>query len=315
MLPSPDSLSTRLKLKQLRLLVAIDDFGSLHRAADELALTQPGATKALREIESTFGNELFVRTSQGMVPNELGRCVIRYAKLIQTDVTHLVEEMEGVLTGIGGRLAVGAIMGAVSGVLVDAVTRLRRKQPSLRTEITEDTSVRLLALVESGRLELALCRLSVARQPENFVYVPLRDEPLTIIAGPTHPLARTPSLALTDLVDCGWIVYPRVMPLRSLLEREFKEAGLPFPAHPIETASMTATMLLLQTDLNLVALMPRDMSDFLIGHGLAIRLDIDVRSRTEPYGIVTRRGTSLSAAARLLIDELTNSVKGGAGRV
>lgn len=314
MLPSPDVLSTRLKLKQLRLLVAIDDFGSLHRAADELALTQPGATKALREIESTFGNELFVRTSQGMVPNELGRCVIRYAKLIQTDVTHLVEEMEGVLTGIGGRLAVGAIMGAISGVLVDAVMRLRRKQPSLRTEITEDTSVRLLALVESGRLELALCRLSVARQPENFVYIPLRDEPLTIIAGPTHPLARTPSLALTDLADCGWIVYPSVMPLRSLLEREFKEAGLPFPAHPIETASMTATMLLLQTDPNLVTLMPRDMSDFLIEHGLAIRLDIDVQSRTEPYGIVTRRGTSLSAAARLLIDELTNSAKGGGGR-
>jgi DNA-binding transcriptional LysR family regulator len=306
MLPSADSLSSRLKLKQLRLLVAIDDFGSLHRAADELALTQPGATKALREIESTFGNELFVRTPQGMVPNELGRCVIRYAKLIQTDVDHLVEEMEGVLTGTGGRLAVGAIMGAVSGVLVDAIARLRRKQPSLRIEITEDTSVRLLALVESGRLELAICRLSVARQPENFVYTLLRDEPLTVIAGPAHPLVNTPDLALSDLTDFGWIVYPSIMPLRSLLEREFKEAGLPLPANPIETASLTATMLLLQRDANLVTLMPRDMADFLIEHKLAARLDIDVRSRTEPYGIVTRRGTSLSAAARLLVGELTD---------
>ncbi|WP_287497844.1 LysR family transcriptional regulator [Pandoraea sp. CB10b_02] len=305
MLPSAESLSSRLKLKQLRLLVAIDDYGSLHRAADELALTQPGATKALREIEATFGNELFVRTPQGMVPNELGRCVIRYAKLIQTDVDHLVEEMEGVLTGTGGRLAVGAIMGAVSGVLVDAIARLRRKQPSLRIEITEDTSVRLLALVESGRLELAICRLSVARQPENFTYTLLRDEPLAVIAGPGHPLVRTPDLALSDLMEFGWIVYPRIMPLRSLLEREFKEAGLPLPANPIETASLTATMLLLQGNANLVTLMPRDMAAFLIEHKLAARLDIDVRSRTEPYGIVTRRGTSLSAAARLLVAELT----------
>jgi hypothetical protein len=43
----------------------------------------------------------------------------------------------------------------------------------------------------------------------------------------------------------------------------------------------------------------------LAGHGLARPLAIDVRSRTEPYGIVTRRGSALSAAARLMIDELT----------
>ena len=73
MLPNVDSIAARLRLKQLRLLIALDDHGSLHRAADEMSLTQPGATKALREIESTFGATLFVRSAQGIRPNELGR--------------------------------------------------------------------------------------------------------------------------------------------------------------------------------------------------------------------------------------------------
>ena len=89
MLPNVDSIAARLRLKQLRLLIALDDHGSLHRAADEMSLTQPGATKALREIESTFGATLFVRSAQGIRPNELGRCVIRYARLIHMDVAHL----------------------------------------------------------------------------------------------------------------------------------------------------------------------------------------------------------------------------------
>jgi hypothetical protein len=75
-LPTVDTIVTRLRLKQLRLLIALDEHGSLHRAADEMTLTQPGATKALREIEATFGATFFTRSPQGIQPNELGRCVI-----------------------------------------------------------------------------------------------------------------------------------------------------------------------------------------------------------------------------------------------
>jgi DNA-binding transcriptional LysR family regulator len=305
MLPNVDSIAARLRLKQLRLLIALDEHGSLHRAADEMALTQPGATKALREIEATFGATLFSRSPQGIQPNELGRCVIRYARLIHMDVAHLREEMAGILQGAGGRLAVGSIMGAVSGVLVDALTRLRAKQPALTVEVVEDTSARLLALLDQGRLDLAICRASVARQPDHYDYVDLRDEPLAIVAGLAHALIDAPDVTLADLAQSRWIVYPSIMPLRSLFEREFKEAGLPLPLHPVETSSTITTVLLLQRDPTLVSLMPLDMAHFLTGHGLARRLAIAVRSRTEPYGIVTRRGAALSAAARLMIDELT----------
>jgi len=52
-------------------------------------------------------------------------------------------------------------------------------------------------------------------------------------------------------------------------------------------------------------MMPLDMASFLADHGLARRLAIAVRSRTEPYGVVTRKGATLPAPARLVIEELT----------
>ncbi|CAL8476116.1 LysR family transcriptional regulator [Caballeronia sp. S22] len=305
MLPNADSIAARLRLKQLRLLIALDDHGSLHRAADEMALTQPGATKSLREIEATLGATLFTRSAQGIQPNELGRCVIRYARLIHMDVAHLREEMAGILQGTGGRLAIGAITGAVSGVLVDALARLRERQPALTVEVVEDTSARLLALLDQGRLDVAICRASVARQPDQYHYVELRDEPLAIVAGVEHALVDAPRVELSELASSRWIVYPAIMPIRSVYEREFKEAGLPLPVHPIETASTITTVLLLQRDPTLVAMMPLDMASFLAEHGLARRLAIAVRSRTEPYGVVTRKGVPLPAPARLIIEELT----------
>jgi len=52
MTPSLNSIMSRLHVKQLRLLIALDEHGSLLGAAKQVALTQPGASKALQEIEN-----------------------------------------------------------------------------------------------------------------------------------------------------------------------------------------------------------------------------------------------------------------------
>ena len=68
MTPPLSSIISRLHLKQLRLLVALGEHGSLLKASRQVALTQPGASKALQEIETTFGTPLFVRTNRGLEP-------------------------------------------------------------------------------------------------------------------------------------------------------------------------------------------------------------------------------------------------------
>lgn len=111
MIPSLDSIFSRLRLRQLRLLIELDRCGSLHKAAEAMGISQPGATKALREVEEVLGVPLFQRLPSGLVANDVGRCVVRYARLIHSDLGHLREEVLGIVQGQGGRLAVGSIMG------------------------------------------------------------------------------------------------------------------------------------------------------------------------------------------------------------
>ena len=66
------SLLSRLKLRQLILLQAVDRHRSLVRVADEMQLSQPAITKALHEVEDIFGSQLFARTSRGLVPTAAG---------------------------------------------------------------------------------------------------------------------------------------------------------------------------------------------------------------------------------------------------
>jgi len=304
MIPSLNSIVGRLHAKQLRLLAALGDHGSLLNAAREVSMSQPGASKALREIESIFGVELFVRTNRGLEPNAAGHCLVRYARLFQSDMAHLRDELLDVLRGYGGRVSAGTIMGAVP-FLTDAVNCLLAEQPQMSIEVLEDTSATLLGLLDEGRIDLALCRTSVSRSPELYATTVVQEETLAVIASVAHRLARAEQLTLADLEGAHWIAYRANMPIRRLLEREFHDAGLRMPVHLVETTSAFTTMSLLQTNPACVAMLPVTVANFCTGQGWACKLALPVTSRSEPYELVTRQGAPLSPGARLLIKALT----------
>ena len=303
MTPSLNSIISRLHVKQLRLLIALGDHGSLLKAAQQVALTQPGASKALQEIETTFGTALFNRTNRGLEPTEAGHCAIRYARLIHTDLTHLREELVGLSRGRGGRVAVGVIMGAVP-LLTDAISTLIAAHPEMSVEIVEDTSAALLSQIDAGRLDLAICRTTVSQTPQHYESLKLQDETLAVIANVRHPLHRAKKLALKDTEKYRWVVYRANMPMRLLLEREFREAELRFPMHLLETTSAFATLALLQGNPSFVALVSIDVAQFFASQQMACILPLRLASRSEPYELVTRQGAPLAPAARLLIEAL-----------
>ena len=303
MTPSLNSIISRLHLKQLRLLIALGDHGSLLKAAQQVALTQPGASKALQEIETTFGTPLFNRTNRGLEPTEAGHCAIRYARLIHTDLSHLREELVGLSRGHGGRVAVGVIMGAVP-LLTDAISTLIVEHPEMSVEIVEDTSATLLSLIDAGRLDLAICRTTVSQTPQHYDTTKLQDETLAVIANVRHPLRRTKKLTLHDMAKYRWVVYRANMPMRLLLEREFRDAGIRFPTHLLETTSAFATLALLQGNPSFVALVSIDVAQFFARQEMACILALNLASRSEPYELVTRKGAPLSPAARLLMQAL-----------
>lgn len=296
-------MMSRLHLKQLRLLIALDEHRSLLGAAGQVALTQPGASKALQEIETTFGTPLFTRTHRGLEPNDAGRSVIRYARLVQTDLAHLREEIIGITSGQGGRVSVGTIMGAVP-LLTTAISRIIADNPQMSVEIVEDTSAALLAQVDSGRLDMAICRTTVSNTPELYDSAVLVDETLAVIASNKHPFAYARHLTLKDLADYRWVVYRANMPMRVLLEREFHEADLRFPLHLLETTSALATLSLLQQNPTLVALVSTDVARFCATYGFTTTLALPIHSRSEPYELVSRRGMPDSPVARLLREAL-----------
>ncbi|MFM0291761.1 MULTISPECIES: LysR family transcriptional regulator [Paraburkholderia] len=298
-------LLSKLRMKQLQLLIALDDQKSLHKAAGAMSLTQSAASKALQELESMLDAPLFERSKSGMIPNQLGHCVIRYARLVTTDLTALCQDVAEIRSGRGGRLAIGAIMGAIPECVVPALNQLHAGQPNLSVEVVEDTSARMLQQLDDGRLDLVIGRAAVAADPSKYHYRPLGDEPLSVVVGYGHPPLPRKEVKLRDLAGHRWVMYPSHMPLHALLEREMDLAGLDMPDNPVSTASTFVTVALLQSSHDLVSLLPTAIADMFVRKKMLRLVPVKLKSPSQTFGVVTRKGGELSPPAEQFVELLS----------
>jgi len=297
-------LMSRLRMKQLQLLIALDEHKSLHKAAGVMAMTQSAASKALHEVESMLEAPLFERAKSGLIPNQFGHCVIRYARLVATDLTSLCQDLAEIRSGEGGRLAIGAIMGAIPDVVVPVLDELHASQPNLSIEVVEDTSARMLMLLDEGRLDLVIGRSIVSDEPARYHYRALGDEPLSVVVGYAHRHIVKKEMDLRELSGYRWVTYPGHMPLHALLARELDLAGLAMPENPISTASTFVTVALLQHSTDLVSLLPTAIAELFVRKKMLRILPVTLKSPSQTFGIVTRKGGALSSPAQIFIQRL-----------
>src|SRR5262245_65223696 len=84
----------RLKLRDLRLLLAVIDRGSMAKAAAHLNLTQSGVSKAISDIEHTLDVRLFDRTTRGGEPTLYGRALHKWGNAVFDDLRQGIKEIE-----------------------------------------------------------------------------------------------------------------------------------------------------------------------------------------------------------------------------
>ena len=299
----PDShwfIRARLKMRQLLLLVALDEHGNIHRAAEVLNMTQPAASKLLKDLEDMLGVELFERLPRGMRPTRYGSTMIRHARMALASLTLAHDEIQALKAGRFGHVSIGAITGPGMSLLPPAVALVKQEHPDLRVAVQIETSDVLIERLAEGRLDMVIGRLFERHDKTGLRYEALVEEPVCAIARPGHPLLGQPRLALHELAGAGWIVPPSGSVLRHRFELMFQEEGLEMPANLIESAALLfVTRMLQQSDL--LAVVATDVGRYYADHGMVALLPITLPCKMDAFGLITRADRLFSPSAREML--------------
>jgi DNA-binding transcriptional LysR family regulator len=299
-------LRARLRTRHLLLLSAIGEEGNICKAAEMLSMSQPAASRLLRELEEIIGTDLFERQARGVKANWYGEALIRHSRNALSSLTEAAAEIEALKSGRTGQVNVGSIAGPAGGLVPSAVLRVSLDYPLVRVQVIVDTSERLVQLLEEGKIDLMIGRLPVNRDSSPFKFDRLGTERVCAVVRMGHSLLGNKNLKLSQLADAAWIVPPVGMALRHRFEMMFRDAGLDCPKQLVETASpMVVTRLLGESDF--VALLPCDVAEYYAGCGLIAELPMVLPCTVDPFGAITRKGCLLSPAAQLMCETLEDA--------
>lgn len=272
-------LAAQGRLRQLQLLVEIEDCGSIARAAARLHLSQPAATQALAELERLFELKLFERHARGVRATPAGRALLGAARGVVAALREAADAMAAMRAGAPAALRLGAIPAATAALMPALLAAFSAAHPAVHLELHEDHGSLLLPLLTSGTMDAVFCRQPSAL-PAGFVFERLRDDAIVVMADASHPLAGRQGLTLDDLGTSLWLLPSPRTQLREVFERVIRAACPGLQCLPVSTLSLPLIQGLL-TRPGAVALVPASLA---ARPGLT-RLDIDIQAELDPLGV------------------------------
>ncbi|WP_062520158.1 ABC transporter substrate-binding protein [Demequina silvatica] len=155
--PEIESLTRVIDLHSLRILVAIDEHGSISAAARALGYSQPTITQHVQRLEERLGAPLVARTARAARLTPVGALLARHAPRIDASLTAAATELARALGQRGGLVRLVATPDQVGPVLAPAAARLARLQPHLEVAILEAPDAEAaLDMVRGGRADIAV---------------------------------------------------------------------------------------------------------------------------------------------------------------
>lgn len=299
-------LRARLKTRQLLLIVALSEEGNIHRAAQVLNMTQPAASKLLKDLEEMLGVSLFERLPRGMRPTWYGDTMIRHSRAALASLNQAHEELLAAKNGQFGQVNLGSITAPGLALLPPTVAAVKQAHPNLHITIQIEPSNVLIERLNRGTLDMLVGRLSPEHDKAALRYESVSDEPICAVARPGHPLLTAVNPTLEDVFRYGWIVPPAGSVLRHRFDMMIQEQGLQPPTNCVESGAFLFIGKMMQQS-DMVSVMATDVARYYANHGMLSILPVHIPCEMEPFGFITRRDRLLSPAAEVVLRALKST--------
>jgi LysR family pca operon transcriptional activator len=295
------NIDTRIKFRHLLCFLEVARQGSLARAADKLAVSQPAISKTLKELEELLAASLFERSKSGVSLTEAGVAFLRYAGPCVQALR------DGVNSLRGGEYASGVVrlgvLSTVESLLVpEVVRRLHERHSALAVSVVTGPSAYLLSQLRVGELDLVVGRMTDSPQIQGLSFEHLYSESMTLVVRAGHPLLAGP-LVRGQLED-----YPLVLPLAGTTIRQYADSllvqcGIAQPRQRLETLSVALSRRYVLCS-EAIWIAPLDAVRLDLRKGELVELALGIQEPGGSVGICSNATLPLSLAAHWCLEVL-----------
>jgi DNA-binding transcriptional LysR family regulator len=281
-----------MDLSELQVFLTVAREGSFSRAAERLYRTQPAVSLAIRKLEESLGQPLFVRGARPVRLTDAGTLLREYAERLlnlRDEVKKGLMELQGLKRG---ELSLGVNESSIHALL-PALATFREAHPGVQVRLHRMFSRDIPHEVVNYRLDLGAVSF-VPRDAQLQATEILKDE-LTFVVPPKHPFAKRREVAIEELGKESFIAHIVESPFRRRVIELFGRHRTPLNM-PMEMPTIESIKRFVQMGMG-VAIVPRMCVTWELERGSLKEVKIKELNIPRHLYIISRRGARLPHAA------------------
>jgi DNA-binding transcriptional LysR family regulator len=295
-----ERIERRLKLHDVRVLMSVVEAGSMHKAAERLATSQPAISRAIGDLERALGVRLLDRNPRGVEPTQYGLAIIRRGLAAFDELRQGVKDIEFLTDPTAGKLRVSCSELVACGPVLAVVDRLTRRHPRMVFEVVTGPATSVYRELTERRAEVVVQRTVESLIEENMVVEHLFDDRRVVVAAEGNPWTRRRRVELAELVGEPWVLPPSESALGAFAIDAFRACGLKPPRASVITLSLHMRNELLASG-RFLTVLPRYALASASGSASLKVLPVDLPNARGTVSIVTLKNRTLSPLAGLFI--------------
>jgi len=296
-------IGRRLKLRDLHVLFAVVQWGSMAKAAKHLVMSQPAISKVIADLEHVLHVRLLDRSSRGIEPTVYAHALLKRGHVAFDELRQGICDIEFLADPTAGevRIASQDLVGAA--LLPTVIDTLSRRYPKIRISVQATASTLEFRDLRDRKIDLVLARMPGVFAEEDLDIEILLDDPKeVVVVGARSRWARRRKVSLAELVDETWVLPPNQV-VSALIAEAFKARGLELPRKRVSASSLLLRNKLLASG-RFVSVLPHFVLRHNAKHWSLRALPIDLGVTPGPIAIVTLKCRTVSPVVQLFVEHL-----------
>lgn len=211
-----------MTIRHLKIFLAVAETGKMNTAADQLYISQPTVSQAVRELEAHYNTKLFERLSKRLFITESGKELLSYARKVVRDFDQLERDMQASthkeVLRLGASITVGTCL------LPFLLHDLRKEKPEIQVKTMVTNTHAIEELLLKSDLDLAVVEGQITSP--DLVVIPAVEDYLVMACSPSHPFASLDQIPVTALNGQDFAMREKGSGTRALFEYFLERHGI-----------------------------------------------------------------------------------------
>jgi LysR family transcriptional regulator, hydrogen peroxide-inducible genes activator len=186
-----------MNLQAFKYLLALDEYGGFHKAANACNVSQPALSIQIKKLEEELDMQLLERSNKGLFFTPGGNEVLSRARIVMQQVAE-VEDLSKVWNDpYAGELSIGAFPTLAPYYFPQILDHFVDAYPQLRINLIEEKTHILIERLKAGSIDAAF--LALPEEHAELACRPIFSEEFYVGVAPTHPMAKRKTITSEEL--------------------------------------------------------------------------------------------------------------------